>query len=106
MKKYKVIIISFSVLIFICSYTKIHASEKVLSSKIVSVKLYQNQAKIIRTVKVTLNKGTNKVVIGGLSKLLYDWSVKREFAKKIQRKNYINGGFKEGPCKKKGRNVF
>ncbi|MCU0821205.1 MAG: mucoidy inhibitor MuiA family protein [Spirochaetes bacterium] len=46
------------------------------SSKIVSVKLYQNQAEITRQTKIKLKAGQNKVVLGGLPELLYDWSAK------------------------------
>jgi uncharacterized protein (TIGR02231 family) len=45
-------------------------------SRIESVKIYQNQAKIERSATVGLKKGENRVVIGGLPKLLYDWSAR------------------------------
>ncbi len=56
--------------------------EKTYESEIVSVKLYQNQAKITRKTRVVLKKGSNSVVITGLPKLLYDWSVKGSLPKK------------------------
>jgi len=52
------------------------AENTVESSKIVSVKLYQNQATIVRQARLKLAKGLNTVVIGNLSPLLYDWSVR------------------------------
>jgi uncharacterized protein (TIGR02231 family) len=47
-----------------------------LASRITAVKLYRNQAAITRTVKLHLKTGTNRVVLGGLPPLLYDWSVR------------------------------
>lgn len=52
------------------------AENTVETSKIVSVKLYQNQATIVRQARLKLVKGLNTVVIGNLSPLLYDWSVR------------------------------
>ncbi len=52
------------------------AEDTVETSKIVSVKLYQNQATIVRQARLKLVKGLNTVVIGNLSPLLYDWSVR------------------------------
>lgn len=49
---------------------------KILTSRIVSVKLYQNQATITRAVRLRLAKGVNSVVLGNLSPQLYDWSVR------------------------------
>jgi len=46
------------------------------NSKIESVKIYQNQALISRTLKVKVISGENKILIKGLPKILYDWSVK------------------------------
>lgn len=45
-------------------------------SDIVSVKLYQNQATIVRQTRLRLAKGVNTVVLGNLPPLLYDWSVR------------------------------
>ncbi len=45
-------------------------------STISSVKLYRNQAEITRNASVRLQKGTNTVVVKGLPRLLYDWSVR------------------------------
>ncbi len=45
-------------------------------SGIVSVKLYQNQATIVRQTALRLRKGVNTIVLGSLPPLLYDWSVK------------------------------
>lgn len=56
--------------------------DKAYESTIVSVKLYQNQAKITRTARVALSRGSNAVVISGLPQLLYDWSVKGSLPKK------------------------
>ncbi|MBP7734896.1 MAG: DUF4139 domain-containing protein [Spirochaetes bacterium] len=52
------------------------AEETVETSKIISVKLYQNQATIVRQARLKLEKGLNTVVISNLSPLLYDWSVR------------------------------
>ncbi len=43
---------------------------------IASVKLYQNQAMISRTAKVTLKQGMNTITVTGLPSQLYDWSVR------------------------------
>ncbi len=45
-------------------------------SRIERVKIFQNQARVTRTALIRLKKGENRVVIGGLPKLLYDWSVR------------------------------
>ncbi|MBN2080024.1 MAG: DUF4139 domain-containing protein [Spirochaetes bacterium] len=45
-------------------------------SDIVSVKLYQNQATIVRQTRLRLAKGVNTVILGNLPPLLYDWSVR------------------------------
>jgi uncharacterized protein (TIGR02231 family) len=49
--------------------------ERAVASKITAVKLYQNQAAITRTVSITLVKGMNRIMLGSLPPLLYDWSV-------------------------------
>jgi len=56
--------------------------QQAYDSSIVSVKLYQNQAKITRKATVSLKKGANVVVVSGLPKLLYDWSIKGSLPKK------------------------
>lgn len=53
-----------------------NAEEKVEPSRIVSVKLYQNQAEIMRSTKLALRKGNNTVILGGLPEGLYDWSAR------------------------------
>ncbi len=74
----KEILTSFLSIWFIAVFTAIPAvsQENGEASKIVSVKLYQNQAEITRQAKITLKAGQNKVVLGGLPELLYDWSAK------------------------------
>ena len=62
------------------------AEENPMASRIVSAKLYQNQAKITRSVRITLAKGTNTVIIGGLPKLLYDWSMRGSLPKSFSGK--------------------
>ncbi len=62
------------------------ADENAKISKIVSVKLYQNQAEITRKVNLKLNKGQNRVVLGNLPKLLYDWSAKGKLPEKFEGK--------------------
>ena len=47
-----------------------------VQSRIVSVKLYRNQARIVRTARVSLEKGTSTVVLTGLPRILHDWSVR------------------------------
>jgi len=64
----------------------IYADEKTYKSGIVSVKLYQNQAKITRSVKLNLKKGANRVVVTSLPKLLYDWSAKGSLPKNFRGK--------------------
>ena len=46
------------------------------SSRIVSVKVYQNQALVEREATVQLSRGENTVTLSGLPQRLYDWSVK------------------------------
>jgi uncharacterized protein (TIGR02231 family) len=50
-------------------------------SRIVSVKVYQNQALIEREATVRLVRGENTVVLTGLPRNLHDWSVKSGLAK-------------------------
>lgn len=45
-------------------------------SRIERVKIFQNQAQVTRTAHIHLKKGENRVIVDGLPKLLYDWSVK------------------------------
>lgn len=61
----------------ICGYwSPSHGDDAIEKSRIISVKLYQNQATIVRQVTVKLVRGPNTVTIGNLSPLLYDWSVR------------------------------
>ncbi len=63
--------------VFIMLFTGITYSETDgYKSRIIEVKLFQNQAKIIRNVSVDLSKGTNVIMIRDLPKLLYDWSAR------------------------------
>jgi uncharacterized protein (TIGR02231 family) len=66
-----------AVMLFIM-LTSLHSEDRVVNTKsrIESVKIYQNQAKVVRTAAIILKKGENRVIIGGLPKLLYDWSVR------------------------------
>ncbi len=50
--------------------------ESIQNSKIISVKLFQNQATIVRSINLHLEKGINHITIGNLPPLLYDWSVR------------------------------
>ncbi len=50
--------------------------EKAVTSRITAVKLYQNQAAITRTASLRLVKGMNRIMLGSLPPLLYDWSVR------------------------------
>ena len=52
------------------------SEEKALSSRITAVKLYQNQAAITRTVRLRFKEGMNRITLGSLPPLLYDWSVR------------------------------
>lgn len=61
-------------LIPICSIPVFAQSE--VSSRIVSVKVYQNQALVEREAAVKLTRGENTVTLTGLPQSLYDWSVK------------------------------
>ena len=62
------------VLISISSFPVFAQSEA--SSRIVSVKVYQNQALVEREATVQLSRGENTVTLTGLPQSLYDWSVK------------------------------
>ncbi len=62
------------------------ANENSAASGIISVKLYQNQASVIRSVKISLVKGNNEIIIGGLPKLLYDWSMRGSLPKNFRGK--------------------
>jgi uncharacterized protein (TIGR02231 family) len=73
MKKYVVML---AVMIISGYWYASLADDTIENSKIISVKLYQNQATIVRQVNLKLVKGLNTVVIGNLSPLLYDWSVR------------------------------
>jgi uncharacterized protein (TIGR02231 family) len=73
---YKNLILSLSVLICFTSSGVVTADEKIYQSRIIDVKLFQNQAEIVRTVVIPLKKGSNNIVLGGLPNLLYDWSIK------------------------------
>ena len=64
----------FIVLISISSFPVFAQSEA--SSRIVSVKVYQNQALVEREATVQLSRGENTVTLTGLPQSLYDWSVK------------------------------
>jgi len=57
-----------------------------VTSKITEVKLYQNQAQIIRKATVSLKKGQNTVILGDLPQILYDWSAKGSLPKKFKGK--------------------
>ena len=63
-----------------------HNERKILKSKIVSVKLYQNQAKINRHSRIALTSGLNTIILGGLPESLHDWSVKGRLPKKYSGK--------------------
>lgn len=54
----------------------IFSQDEAIKSEIKSVKLYQNQALITRQGKIKLEKGENRITIGGLPNSLYDWSIK------------------------------
>jgi uncharacterized protein (TIGR02231 family) len=57
------------------------ADESSIESAISSVRLYQNQAKVERSVKIKLKKGNNALVFGGLPGGLHDWSVRGSLPK-------------------------
>jgi len=50
-------------------------------SKIISVKLFQNQAEVTREVVLDLESGTNVIVVEKLPPSLYEWSVRAQLAK-------------------------
>ncbi|OHD63943.1 MAG: hypothetical protein A2176_15045 [Spirochaetes bacterium RBG_13_51_14] len=52
------------------------AEESGLPSRIAAVKLHRNQAAITRTARLRLREGMNRVTLGSLPPLLYDWSVR------------------------------
>ncbi len=62
------------------------AKGNVLESRIEKVKLYSNRAKITRRTNISLKRGYNKIIIGGLPKLLYDWSVRGALPKNFRGK--------------------
>jgi uncharacterized protein (TIGR02231 family) len=55
-------------------------------SRIVSVKVFQNQALIEREATVRLKKGENAVTLSGFPRELYDWSVKSALPKDFDAK--------------------
>lgn len=79
---------SFFVITFILVATAYaqHNENNILKSKIVSVKLYQNQAKINRYSRIALTSGLNTIILGGLPESLHDWSVKGRLPKKYSGK--------------------
>ncbi|MBP7901680.1 MAG: DUF4139 domain-containing protein [Spirochaetes bacterium] len=64
----------------------IFAADEETSSKIVSVKSYQNQSLIFRETEVELKKGENTVVLTSLPEGLFDWSVKSSLPKNFEGK--------------------
>ncbi len=62
------------------------SNEKIIKSKIQAVKLYQNQAQITRATEIDLKKGNNIIIIGGLPRTLYDWSIKSKLPRSFKRK--------------------
>lgn len=83
----------FVILIMVCSFNAFpeNGSSAVddeigIKSKIISVKLYQNQAKVERRAGVTLKKGSNFMVFSGLAGGLHDWSVKGSLPKDFKGK--------------------
>ena len=72
----KKLIVMFAAGILCGTLNTSRADDAVATSRIISVKLYQNQATIVRQVNLKLSKGLNTAVIGNLSPLLYDWSVR------------------------------
>jgi len=56
------------------------------TSKIDTVKLYQNQAQVTRTARLTLRKGNNKFLLSQLPTALIDWSVKGKLPKNVDAK--------------------
>lgn len=53
-------------------------------STIESVKLYQNQALVMRKARVTLQKGLNRITLKDLPPNLYDWSVRGGFGSEFK----------------------
>ncbi len=84
---YKKLLLVLGILICFSFSGFVIADEKIYQSKIIEVKLFQNQAEIVRSVIIPLKKGSNNIVLGGLPNLLYDWSIKgglpKEFKGKI-----------------------
>ncbi len=62
------------------------AADDETSSRIISVKSYQNQSLIVRETEVELKKGENTVVLTSLPKGLFDWSVKSSLPKNFEGK--------------------
>lgn len=67
-------------------YAVTAADEDLVSSRIESVRLFQNQAEITRVSKLSLKKGNNIVVLSGLPDLLHDWSAKGSLPKNFDGK--------------------
>ena len=72
---------SLSLLMFILLPFTLHTpfpaqADSGMESRITEVKLFLNQARITRTVSLSLKKGHNRIILGGLPGILYDWSVK------------------------------
>ncbi|MBN1533051.1 MAG: mucoidy inhibitor MuiA family protein [Spirochaetes bacterium] len=84
-------VICLSYVIGACLYLLLASGEgraSEIQGDIVSVRLYQNQAMITRSAKVSLKEGINKIIVTGLPPQMYDWSVRGKlpvnFTGKIQ----------------------
>ncbi|MCP4136154.1 MAG: DUF4139 domain-containing protein [bacterium] len=106
MKKHYIRVILFLIMIQPFATGVINAEEKILSSRIASVKLYQNQAEIVRKVTLTLKKGSNTIVLGGLPKLLHDWSAKGRLPKNFKGKILSLEVEQKALVKKRQKNIL
>lgn len=103
---YKKLLSAASVLICFSASGLLTAEEKVFQSRIIEVKLFQNQAEIVRTVVIPLKKGSNNIVLGGLPNLLYDWSIKGGLPKNFSGKIVSLEVEKKALVQKRRKNIL
>ena len=78
--------ITMIVIILAAVQADLFSSEIKAQSRIKSVKLFTNMAKITRVSEISLKKGLNTVIVDGLPDNLYDWSAKGNLPEKFKGK--------------------
>jgi len=82
-------VILISVLALICSFSG-NAEEKKVSSKITTVTIYQQNAKITRTASVTLPAGSSVIVFQGLETMIQTPSIQVKMSREVR---LLSAGF-------------